>query len=82
LLSGGSTPPLAPSGSSLPLGSPSEISSRRPYSPVFEQGGPSEKVPVVDLSSDEEGIIPDTSWDEEFIRRLFGDLNRGVLRPM
>jgi hypothetical protein len=29
----------------------------------FEQGGPSEKVPVVDLSSssDEEGLNPDTS---------------------
>jgi hypothetical protein len=28
---------------------------------------------------DEEGLIPDTSWDEEFVRRLFGDLNRAVL---
>jgi hypothetical protein len=39
---------------------------------------------VVDLSSssDEEGLIPDTSWDEEFTKRLFGDLNRDVLgRP-
>jgi hypothetical protein len=36
---------------------------------------------VVDLSSssNEEGLIPDTSQDEEFGRRLFGDLNRGVL---
>jgi hypothetical protein len=36
---------------------------------------------MVDLSSslDEEGLIHDTSWDEEFARRLFGDLNRGVL---
>jgi hypothetical protein len=39
---------------------------------------------VVDLSSssDEKGLIPDTSWDEEFVRRLFGDLNCGVLGPM
>jgi hypothetical protein len=38
-----------------------EISSCHPYSPVFEQGGPFEKVPVVGLSSslDEEGLIPD-----------------------
>jgi hypothetical protein len=50
---------------------------------VFEQVSPSEKVPVVDLSlfSDEEGPIPDTSWDEEFARRLFSDLNHGVLGP-
>jgi hypothetical protein len=36
---------------------------------------------VVDLSSssDEEGLIPDTSRDEEFTRRLFGSLNHGVL---
>jgi hypothetical protein len=50
---------------------------------MFEQGGPSEKVPVVDLfsSSDEKGLIPDTSRDEEFNKRLFGDLNRDVLGP-
>jgi hypothetical protein len=38
---------------------------------------------VVDLSSssDEEGFIADVSWDEEFIKRLFGDLNRDVLGP-
>jgi hypothetical protein len=38
---------------------------------------------MVDLSSslDEEGMIPDTSWDEEFAMRLFGDLIQGVLRP-
>jgi hypothetical protein len=36
----------------------------------------------VDLSSssDEEGLIPDTSHDEEFTWRLFGDMNRDVLR--
>jgi hypothetical protein len=36
---------------------------------------------VVDLSSssDEECLIPDTSRDEEFARRLFCDLNRNVL---
>jgi hypothetical protein len=38
---------------------------------------------VVDLSSslDEEGHIFDSSWDVEFARRLFGDLNHDVLRP-
>jgi hypothetical protein len=49
---------------------------------VFEHGG-SSKVPVVDLSSssDEEGLIPDTSQDEELTRRLFGHLNLAILRP-
>jgi hypothetical protein len=81
--SGGSTPPSVPSGSPPPPGSPSEISSRCPCSPVFEQGGPSEKVLVVDLSSssDEEGLIPDILRDEKFIKKLFGDLNRDVLGP-
>jgi hypothetical protein len=38
---------------------------------------------MVDLSSssDEECLILDTSWDEEFARRLFGDLNRDILGP-
>jgi hypothetical protein len=38
---------------------------------------------MVDLSSssDEECLIPDTSWDEEFARRLFGDLNCNILGP-
>jgi hypothetical protein len=72
-----------PSGSPPPLQSLPEVSSHHHCSPVFEQGGCSRKAPVVDLSSssDEEGLILDTSWDEEFTRRLFGDLNRDVLRP-
>jgi hypothetical protein len=76
-------PPLTPSGSPSPPASPSEISSCRPRSPVFEQGGPSEKVPVVDLSSssDEEGIIPNILRDEESAKKLFDDLNRDVLGP-
>jgi hypothetical protein len=38
---------------------------------------------VVDLSlfSDERDLIADVSWDEVFVRRLFGDLNRDVLGP-
>jgi hypothetical protein len=51
---------------------------------VFEQGGSSGKALVVDLSlsSDEEGLIPNTSCDEEFARRLFVDLNYDVVgRP-
>jgi hypothetical protein len=41
------------------------------------------KVPMVDLSSflDEKGLILDTSWDKEFTRRLFGDLNHAILGP-
>jgi hypothetical protein len=82
-LSSGSTSLPTLSRSPPPLGSPSEISSCHPCSPVFEQGGSSKKVPVVDLSSssDEEGLIPDTSQDEEFTRRLFGHLNLAVLGP-
>jgi hypothetical protein len=36
---------------------------------------------VVDLSSssDEDSLTPNTSWDEEFIKRIFGDLNCDVL---
>jgi hypothetical protein len=38
---------------------------------------------VVDLSSpsDEEYLIVHVSRDEEFTRRLFGDLNRDILGP-
>jgi hypothetical protein len=81
--SGGSMPPPVLSGSPPPPGSLLEISSRRPSSLVFEQGGPFEKVSMVDLSSssDEEGLIPDTLWDEESTKRLFGDLNHNVLGP-
>jgi hypothetical protein len=46
---------------------------------VFEHGGPSKSILVVDLSSDEEDIFPDTSQDEEFAKKLFGDLNRELL---
>jgi hypothetical protein len=51
---------------------------------VFEQGGSYRKAPVVDLSSpsDEEGLITDTSRYEEFVRRLFGDLNLDFLGPL
>jgi hypothetical protein len=77
------TPQSAPSGSPPPPGSPSEVSSRLPCSPVFEQGSSFGKAPVMDLSSssDDEGLITDVSWDEEFTRRLFGDFNRDVLGP-
>jgi hypothetical protein len=60
-----STP--VPSGSPPPPGSPSDISSHRRCSSVFEQGGAS-------------GVV-DTSRDEESTRKLFGDLNRGILGP-
>jgi hypothetical protein len=36
---------------------------------------------MLDLSSDEEDIFPDISQDEEFARKLFGDLNCGLLGP-
>jgi hypothetical protein len=81
LPSGAKTPPPAPSRLPLTLKSPSEVSSRCPRSPVFEQGGSFGNASVVDLSSssDEEGLIADTSRDEEFTKMLFGDLNRDFL---
>jgi hypothetical protein len=33
------------------------------------------------LSSDEENFIADTSYDTEFARKLFGDLNCDILGP-
>jgi hypothetical protein len=59
------------------------VSSRRPRSPVLEQGGPSEKAPVVDLSSssNEEDLIPDTSRDFEFAQCLYCKFNHAFLRP-
>jgi hypothetical protein len=71
------TPPPAPSGSPPPPGSPSVVSSCRPYSLVFEQGNASRKTPMLDHSS----LIVDTSHDEKLARKLFGDLNRDILRP-
>jgi hypothetical protein len=71
------TPQLKPSGSPPPPGSPSVVSSRRPCSPVFEQGDASGKTLMIDPSS----FIVDTSHDEELARKLFGDLNRDILVP-
>jgi hypothetical protein len=76
------TPP-AHSGFPWPPGSPSEISSHHPHSPVFEQGGPSGIVSVINLSSsmNEEDFVVDTSRDAEFAKRLLGDLNCDILGP-
>jgi hypothetical protein len=78
-----STPPPSRSGSPPPTQSPSATSSHRLYLPLCEQGGPSKPVPIVDLalSSSEEDPVVDTSRDEEFARKLFGDLNRDILGP-
>jgi hypothetical protein len=81
--SSGLTPPPAPSGSPPPPRSSTEVSSHCPYPPVLEQGGPSEKISVVDLSSsDEEDLIPDITWDAEFTKKSFGDLNHELLVPL
>jgi hypothetical protein len=71
------TPPSAPFRSPPSPGSPSEVLSRRPCSSVFEQGNASEKTPLIDNFS----FIVDTSLDAELTRKLFGDLNRDILRP-
>jgi hypothetical protein len=44
---------------------------------VFKQGGASGVTPVSDPSS----LVVDTSRDEEFARKLFGELNRVILEP-
>jgi hypothetical protein len=77
------TPPPSCSGSPPPIQSPPETSSRRLCLPPCDQGDPSEPVPIVDLasSSGEEDSVADTSRDDELARKLFGDLNRDVLRP-
>jgi hypothetical protein len=80
-LGSASTLLLSPSMSLQPPGSPPEVSSPWPLSPTYEHGGPSERILVVDLSSDEEDMFPDTSRDEEFARKLFDDLNCGLLGP-
>jgi hypothetical protein len=65
------------SGSLPPLGSPSDVSSRRRCSSVFEQGGASGATPMSSVSS----LVVDTSLDEEFARKLFGELNHNILGP-
>jgi hypothetical protein len=50
-------------GSPLPPVSLLEVSSQKSSSPVYEHGGPSEGVPVVDLSSEDEDSFPNTSRD-------------------
>jgi hypothetical protein len=71
------TPPLVPSGSPPPPGSPSNVSPHRRRSPVFEQGSASGVTPVSGPSS----LVVDTSRDEEFTRKLFGDLDHDILDP-
>jgi hypothetical protein len=75
------TPPPMPSGSPPLPGSLSEVSSRHPCSPVFEQGNASGKTPMIDLSSssDEENFIVDTSRDVKLAKKLFDDLNHDIL---
>jgi hypothetical protein len=73
---GAQTPPTVPSVSPPPLRSPSDVSSRRCCSSVFEQGSASGATPVSGPSS----LVVDTSRDEKFTRKLFGDLNCDILR--
>jgi hypothetical protein len=54
-------PPSSPSGSPPPPGSLLEVSSHQSPSLVFEKGRPYERIPVVDLSSDEESSAPTVS---------------------
>jgi hypothetical protein len=50
---------------------------------VEEYSGPSEEIPVVDLSSNEEDGLPDTLWDEEFTEDFLTTSTAGFLgHPM
>jgi hypothetical protein len=71
----------APSRTPSPPGSPSEVSSHRPLSPVSDQRSHSGKAPVIDpsSSSNQEDLFADTSRDFEFTQRLYGKLNRNLL---
>jgi hypothetical protein len=71
------TPPSSLSGSLPPPESRSEVLSRHCCSPMFDQGSAS----GVTLVSVPSSLIADTSHDEEFTRKLFGDLNRDILGP-
>jgi hypothetical protein len=71
------TPPPVPSGSPPPPGSPSDVLSRHRGLSVFEQGSASGVTPVSGPSS----LAVDTSHDEEFTRKLFGDLYRDIVGP-
>jgi hypothetical protein len=72
------TPTSMPFGSPPPPGSPLDVSSRHPCSSVFEQGNALGVTPVSGPSS----LVVDTSRNEEFARKLFGDLNRDLLKPL
>jgi hypothetical protein len=72
------TPIPVPFGSPPPPGSLSDVSLCRRCSSAFEQGGASGgATPVSDVSS----LVVDTSRDEEFARKLFGDLNHDIFGP-
>jgi hypothetical protein len=69
------TSPPVPSGSRPPPRSPLDVLSRWCCSPVFEQGSTLGATPVSGHSS----LVIDTSRDEEFARKHFGDLICDIL---
>jgi hypothetical protein len=71
------TPTPVPSGCPPPPGSPSDVSSCHRCSSVFEQSSASGATPVSSPSL----LVVDTSRNEQFARKLFGDLNRDILKP-
>jgi hypothetical protein len=74
--SGAPTPSPTPSKFTIIAGVPAEGLLTLPRLTGVWARDPFRKAPVMNLSSssDVEGLIPDTSWDEEFVRRLFSDL--------
>jgi hypothetical protein len=57
------------------------VSSQGSPSLMYEHGETFEGFSVVDMSLEEAYAAPDTSRDEEIARKMFGDLNCGLLRP-
>jgi hypothetical protein len=49
---------------------------------MYEHDEPSKGFPMVNLSSEEEGVDLDTSQDEDVACKLFDDLNHDLLGPL
>jgi hypothetical protein len=76
------TPRCRHLGSSPPPASSPEVSSWGSSLPIHEHDKSYVGFLVVDLSLGEEDAFPNTSWDEKIARKIFGDLNRGLLGPL
>jgi hypothetical protein len=72
-------PPSSPSSSSSPPDSSLGGLPQGPPSPIYEHEEPSKGFPVVNLSSEEEDVVLNTSQDDDITCMQFDDLNCGLL---